>query len=321
MARLKLDLSNLTADDYLNRQPPPTSAWSRLQLVLALVGVLVLVRLCFHRCRSWFTSSSDDATSSGPVGRLFDHRGQGGLTPGWAMDDDKHGPGAVAMPGLARPHADFKDLEIPRKASTLVDPARMASADVLARSFMNRPPPAPPLTPPELSTTIFNFDDRPRSRPSSRPSFIHQPNPDYSGSGSTSVSQGVADSQAAPKRRSYNKTLPIGIPTPQTSSTGQDSTGPGDETKVTFSPSSYPPSSPILPPAPPGSQTAEHPEHGGSVRNIDVKGEIISVLDREGAGWTRHTRVYGGGVCLACAAAGNREGGFYGANVTPEEMR
>jgi hypothetical protein len=310
MGRFRLNQGNLTADDYMNRPPPPTSAWSRLQFVLALFGVLVLVRFCFDRCRSWFVSSSGDPISSGPVGRPFGHRGQGGQSPGWAMDD-KHGP------GLSQAHADLKDIELPRKLAPAIDQARLASADVLARTFMNRPPPAPPLTPPELSTAVFDFTHRPRSRPS----FIHQPNPDYSDSASTSVSQGGANSQAAPKRRSYTKTLPIGIPTPQTSILGQDSAGTMGETKMAFSPSSYPPSSPILPPAPPGSQTAEYPERRGGIQKIDVHGETISVLDREGAGWTRHTRVYGGGVCLACVAAGNREGGFYGANVTPEEMR
>jgi hypothetical protein len=56
---------------------------------------------------------------------------------------------------------------------------------------------------------------------------------------------------------------------------------------------------------------------------IDMQGEIVSMLNSDGAGWTRHTRVYGGGVCLACAAAGREhgDGGFYGATVRPEEMR
>jgi len=60
----------------------------------------------------------------------------------------------------------------------------------------------------------------------------------------------------------------------------------------------------------------DSPVHDG----IKVQGEIISVTDGHGAGWQRHTRVYGGGVCLACAASG-REGGFYGDNVHPEEKR
>lgn len=97
---------------------------------------------------------------------------------------------------------------------------------------------------------------------------------------------------------------------------------------LTFSPSSYPPSSPLLPPAPPtvsgtlGTGASAAAERGDRTE-IDMHGQVVSVLDDEGAGWTRHTRVYGGGVCLACKAAGREhgDGGFYGATVTPEEMR
>jgi hypothetical protein len=52
-----------------------------------------------------------------------------------------------------------------------------------------------------------------------------------------------------------------------------------------------------------------------------LQGEIISVMDDAGHGWKRHTRVYGGGVCLACVAAGDREGGFYGDTVPLSERR
>lgn len=61
-----------------------------------------------------------------------------------------------------------------------------------------------------------------------------------------------------------------------------------------------------------------------------VTGEIISVLDdATGQGWTRHTRVYGGGVCLACLAAessgeGNDNDDFvgrYGDSVPMEDRR
>jgi len=52
-----------------------------------------------------------------------------------------------------------------------------------------------------------------------------------------------------------------------------------------------------------------------------VDGEVIlGRADADaGTGWTRHTRVYGGGVCLACMAAGG--GGFYGDRVPPEHKR
>ncbi|KAK0755076.1 hypothetical protein B0T18DRAFT_316028 [Schizothecium vesticola] len=98
-------------------------------------------------------------------------------------------------------------------------------------------------------------------------------------------------------------------------------------TAETFSPSSYPPTSPLLPPPPPG----DFPEYqfvggpGGpgvvlSEHEVQLHDEIISIMDEAGHGWKRHTRVYGGGVCLACAAAGD-EGGFYGDTVPMEDRR
>ncbi|AEO63671.1 uncharacterized protein THITE_2109208 [Thermothielavioides terrestris NRRL 8126] len=117
-------------------------------------------------------------------------------------------------------------------------------------------------------------------------------------------------------------------------------TTPGNSSHA-FSPSSYPPTSPLLPPPPPGqydyyktppSAPPEYEFVGGpggpgvflSQHEIDLQGEIISVVDDAGHGWTRHTRVYGGGVCLACAAAAARDGGqggFYGDKVPLEDRR
>ncbi|KAH7113366.1 hypothetical protein EDB81DRAFT_862555 [Dactylonectria macrodidyma] len=175
--------------------------------------------------------------------------------------------------------------------------------DSMPRPLMARPPPAPPLTPPELSTSVFTFEDRPRPGDDS---FMRQPNPDYMSSTMGSILPSSVSSPSIPRRRSYKKTLPIGVPVPQTSSRASD---PAD---LAFSPSSYPPTSPLLPPAPPTAGALE----------IDVRGEIIGVLDGGGAGWTRHTRVYGVGVCLACeASGGNHGGGFYGATARPKEMR
>ncbi|XDG03820.1 hypothetical protein ABKA04_003435 [Annulohypoxylon sp. FPYF3050] len=178
-------------------------------------------------------------------------------------------------------------------------------------NFKSGPPPPLPLTPPVLSTGVFTFQDRRLSVAASSmgdldTSFFHQPNPDYTlspspGSMSTALPHDQ-DSPSIPRRRSYTKVLPLG-PTHSDSEHGEAS----------FPPSSFPSSSPILPLAPHESLDSSH-------REIDVKGEIISVMDDSGAGWKRHTRVYGGGVCLACLASGS-QGGFYGDNVPPEHRR
>ncbi|KAI1778483.1 hypothetical protein F4818DRAFT_302553 [Hypoxylon cercidicola] len=173
------------------------------------------------------------------------------------------------------------------------------------------PPPPLPLTPPTLLTGLFTFQDRRLSTAVSSmgdldTSFFSQPNPDYtlsptptSDSASTALTHGH-DSPSIPRRRSYTKMLPLG---PGHADSEHDG--------ASFSPSSFPSSSPILPLAP-------HESLDG--REIDVKGEIISVMNDSGSGWKRHTRVYGGGVCLACLASGS-QGGFYGDNVPPEHRR
>ncbi|KAI5856209.1 hypothetical protein GGS23DRAFT_400828 [Durotheca rogersii] len=169
----------------------------------------------------------------------------------------------------------------------------------------------PPLTPPTLSTGVFPFQDRRLSFAASNmglsdldTSFFHQPNPDYtlspsSESTSTALPHGQ-ESSSVPRRRSYTRVLPLGLAHSASEHDG-----------ASFSPSSFPSSSPILPLAPHESLES---------REIDVQGEIISVVDDSGAGWKRHTRVYGGGVCLACLASGS-QGGFYGENVPPEHRR
>jgi len=211
----------------------------------------------------------------------------------------------------ATPAFASSDSSIPRASSAL-------GFSLSTRHLSQRPPPPPPLTPPTLSAAVFPFEDRRASLAHSIPaeletlpgvSFIHQPNPDYMAS-SSAAEPGSAPS--TPRRRSYTKTLPIGIPT------GSNSQDAFSGTSDAPSPASFPSQSPLLPPPPPG----HHDDmHGGlEIRGeIDVHGEIISVVDDGGAGWTRHTRVYGGGVCLACLANGG--GGFYGDKVPPEHRR
>lgn len=199
----------------------------------------------------------------------------------------------------------------------LRDPYPPAPSYPHYRGMASRPPPAPPLTPPELSSTVFSLQDSPHAQDS----FIHQPNPDYASqsaaepepepereaeSRSESQSSPAAAPTPQPRRFSYNKTIAVGGPSSaQTSRSGS----------IFSSPNSFLSGSTL---------TRSGPDGGSSgPREIDVHGEIISMLDQNGNGWSRHTRVYGGGACLACATSHREhgEGGFYGPNVLPEEMR
>ena len=177
------------------------------------------------------------------------------------------------------------------------------------RDSMPRPLRPPPLTPPALAMGNLTFEERQLSASVSAVGdvgFFEQPNPDYSSSsGSSSTALDTKQTTpATPRRKSYTKMLPISSPRVVTDVEL-------DHHTLSFSPNSFP-SSPILPLAPHASFES---------KEVDVKGEIISLTDESGAGWKRHTRVYGGGVCLACMANGGQHGGFYGENVRPEDRR
>ncbi|KAK6839313.1 hypothetical protein PG987_005179 [Apiospora arundinis] len=180
--------------------------------------------------------------------------------------------------------------------------------------FSSRPPPPPPMTPLAVETGPFQFQDRQHSDAvsfagdSATPFYQYQ-NPDYSGGSSeySTAAPGYPGSSASPQQISYTRTLTFSDPQDVSSAAELDTTMPA------FSPISFPSSHPMLPP--PLDSYSEH--------EIDVHGEVISVMDDAGMGWRRHTRVYGGGVCLACLAAGGdgEEGGFYGPNVPLEDRR
>ncbi|KAJ0283419.1 hypothetical protein COL940_004587 [Colletotrichum noveboracense] len=151
---------------------------------------------------------------------------------------------------------------------------------------MSRPPPPPPLTPPELSPSVFTYDDRRRSF-----------------TGFTSELDASFFEQPNPDYLSSTET--------ETETEMATTTATQNVQTTRSSPTPRPP-----------------PIHGeiledGTFREIKVQGEIISMLDGSGAGWKRHTRVYGNGACLACAAScdDGHHGGFYGENVLPEERR
>jgi len=187
----------------------------------------------------------------------------------------------------------------------------VASAPAQGWTVQNRPRPPPPLTPPVLSGGTVGFAGRPSQLSHSSvvdfdKNFFGLPNPDYmlatsDSESATSSFQTQSDQSGTPRRRSYTKVLPF-VP-------DQDRHGlPSHVFTNTQDPGSGLPS-----------------DHGMSMpdnREVNVQGEIISVLDDAGAGWKRHTRVYGGGVCLACLELEGKEGGgFYGANVRPEDKR
>ncbi|KAK4458181.1 hypothetical protein QBC42DRAFT_349821 [Cladorrhinum samala] len=199
------------------------------------------------------------------------------------------------------------------------------------RHSARAPTPPPPWRSPTMSNVVHPFQDRRPSYAVSIPpeldtSFTSSSNLEYDDASSTSAhvqSASPQSSSAIPRRRSYTRSIPIPI-TSSSSSTASMTSG------TTFSPSSYPPSSPLLPPPPPVNDApSEYVFVGGpggpgvflEEREIDIHDEIISVMDEEGHGWKRHTRVYGGnGACLACLSSED-QGGFYGDKVPLADRR
>lgn len=102
-----------------------------------------------------------------------------------------------------------------------------------------------------------------------------------------------------------------------------------------ISPSSYPLTSPLLPPPTTDysldTSAIMFPGTGavidGGFRMVPASNNhnearlthVHTAFENSNAGWKRHTRVYGGSVCLACAAS--KDGGFYGSSVRPEDRR
>ncbi|KAF4120086.1 hypothetical protein GMORB2_3497 [Geosmithia morbida] len=145
---------------------------------------------------------------------------------------------------------------------------------------------------------IFSIDERLQQQ---HDNFMRQPNPDYAAN-PMADSRYDTDSEPEPKhepehrhcatpptqprRLLYNKTIPVGSPAQRPAA-----------------PSSYPGFFSAFrgsyPPANANTVSRGGPDGGlaDGPREINVHGEIISMLDKNGTGWTRHTRVYGGGGC------------------------
>ncbi|OLN87053.1 hypothetical protein CCHL11_06533 [Colletotrichum chlorophyti] len=317
---------------------------------LAVLVLLIVLRFVVHRhLRSGAYKNGNETKQHDPtiddlsylvnhqrLHHLFTHGG------GWAMDEKSGGissnindaesrstvgssPDAILKAASEKETggvgAPWKSDQLSMTGSSF-GPGRTSSF-ISGGPLLSRPPPPPPLTPPKLSPSIFTYDERRRSFTGGVPeldaSFFEQPNPDYMSSTSTATTTATQSTPAirsspTPRRRSYTKTLSITAPTP-------GSMPMLDDADVAPSPSSYPPTSPLLPGPPPVYGEIRYDEN--TMQEIVVRGEIISFMDDAGTGWRRHTRVYGSGVCLACAASGDEghHGGFYGENVLPQEKR
>lgn len=257
----------------------------------------------------------------------------------------------VGRGGLpAQQHVELDSTRQPQSRS--VTPTnRTTSSSQRGRqtSFENRVPVAryAPSTPTELEAVAI---DSPGSGhyPGQTPGYIMDgtsPNTEDSGEGSRAGSSHYSLSSSSSTRRSStrNISIPAGADGPSSAGLMDGYQGRSPRSSNSFSPSSYPPASPLLPPPPisdypfdaaavmfPGPGAVD-----GGVRVVYMDHEHDHAHDHEdsghgeaagafghsgGSSWTRHTRVYGGGgVCLACAAAGG--GGFYGARVRPEDKR
>ncbi|KAJ0166067.1 hypothetical protein CTA2_8870 [Colletotrichum tanaceti] len=314
---------------------------------LALLTILIIIRLVACRAFVSTTSKKDKAVQRhGFVVDDITHLiNQQRLHPlfvqekGWVMEEKSRNANDSTQDARVRPTekvylqvnctaGDGDSREPKKRGSDATSRSEMLKLKMVpgptSENFiLSRPPLPPPLTPPELSPSVFAYDGRRRSFTSGvselDASFFEQPNPDYVSSTSIGTSTATQKAHAmrsspTPRRRSYTKTLPIGEPA--------HPTGPVLDGLVTGFPlSSFPPTSPLLPGPPPIYGEILYDETTN--QEVLVQGEIISILDDAGAGWKRHTRVYGGGACLACAAScdDGHHGGFYGENVLPEERR
>ncbi|KAI1270715.1 hypothetical protein F5Y18DRAFT_20189 [Xylariaceae sp. FL1019] len=214
----------------------------------------------------------------------------------------------------SKAHIQDKGLEFERKQPSMRKPSASASGAIHNQAAS---PQLSAVTTPLRSTAVFSFQDR-------RLSMAASVNGDYdarlmdhmsSGPNSRPSTDSTVDTTAnsstqASSPVSLRKSHPRDI---EHAHTGPSATNDGDDDALSFSPSSFPSSNPILPLAPHVAFETEETDDTGA----------YVLLEDNGVDWQRHTRVYGGGVCLACLASGgdHDEGGFYGENVPLEDRR
>ncbi|OAA65842.1 hypothetical protein SPI_02629 [Niveomyces insectorum RCEF 264] len=274
-------------------------------------------------------------------------------------DNDGDGDDTIAMPddearrsargSAADTHDGHRHNEMPKKRG-VVD-AGAASPQPASSSISSS-------SSSSSSTTLLlavgpgTAPDRPSLAGPAHVAFMHQPNPDYTtdtapvdaAHGSFSSSSAASLGAAAPQHSDAGATPRTSLPV--FSSPGASSAASSETTVTTQScDSSASPYAFSYPPAPgPGLPSsplaaAEEDDEDGTAaeaataavvppfdaaeiaRGVGIRGDVISLLDDDGAVWRRHTRVYGGGVCLACLEAESRGGGrgSYGDSVPLEE--
>ncbi|KAK5992184.1 hypothetical protein PT974_05585 [Cladobotryum mycophilum] len=225
----------LPTAEYLKAQPP---SWESIQTGLSIFALFVIIRYCVQQIYSWLRPAErlDPSSYYHPTNDLLQQRYQ---PQSWSMDE-KSSQGDSVGGGMNNQHQNFNN---DGATAIPIDSHWRPTGDSMPRHFISRLPPALPLTPPELSSAVFTLDERPQDHES----FIHQPNPDYMSSTSSSSFQADDTDSSIPRRRSYTRTLPIGAPIIRQ---GQPSTE-AESGDQAFSPSSFPGSSQLLPPAPP----------------------------------------------------------------------
>lgn len=293
---------------------------TRDRIVLALIsfGLVALALYIASRQRSWRQSSNNYhnvVSEAVTQQRLWVAEKSRGVSKNASSMPNKHSPqdpSSWCEDNFDEPRATSQGTESYRPMDDTSKGLKgVSGAPAHNWTMQNRPRPPPPLTPPVLSGGPLGFAGRPSQLSHSSvvdfdKNFFGLPNPDYmlatsDSESATSSFQTQSDHSGIPRRRSYTKVLPL-VPEQDRHSLPSDVV-----TNTQHSGSELP---------------SDHRIPTSDSREVNVQGEIISVLDDAGAGWKRHTRVYGGGVCLACLESEGKEGGgFYGANVRPEDKR
>ncbi|KAI1162857.1 hypothetical protein F5B18DRAFT_362642 [Nemania serpens] len=318
---------NLSAQQIHHIRSPSLVALDQAQFLLtlaaSLVGPIGLLALAVSLSRKYKTSSRPalalvrpmtaarewfdlpkHSREANTVGVIMSVNRKSEITPFWAHgtpEEDRVGSRRDLSQSSSNRQKYQEELGTPK-----------ANTDEL-QNFKAQPLKLMPPTPPALSTTFFTLQDRRLSVAASThgdfdPTLTYGTNSDSNSPESmmTTIPSAKASSPIS-LRKSYTKAFPLD---PHQLSFAAEAGA--DDAPLAFAPSSFPSSSPILPLAPHAALES---------MEMDVAGGLDSAMDDSGDGWRRHTRVYGGGVCLACMASGDSHGGFYGENVPMDQRR